>query len=96
MSVRNYIAIFENLTRRNDVREHRSETITRFVWGLRPKIRCAVITGSYDLDNVEKSFDVALKINLTFKTLVNDKTQCSKCEGYGYYDYKCPLGESTC
>ena len=30
-----------------------------------------MITSSYDLDNVEEVFDVALKINLTFKRLVN-------------------------
>jgi len=27
---------------------------------------------------------------LTFKTLVNAKVQCSKCEGYVHYDYQCP------
>jgi len=26
---------------------------------------------------------------LTFKTLVNAKARCSKCEGYGHYDYQC-------
>ena len=43
----------------------------------------------YDLDTVEEVFDVALKIDLTFKTLFNAKAQCSKCEGYGHYDYQC-------
>ena len=47
-------------------------------------------TGSYDLDTVEETFDVALKLDLIFKTLVNAKTRCSKCEGYGHYDYQCP------
>jgi len=42
------------------------------------------------LDNVEEVFDVALKINLTFKRLVNARIQCSKCEGYGHYNYQCP------
>ena len=69
------------------MREHHSEIITKFVWGLRPKIRRAMITGSYDLDTVEKAFDVVLKIDLTFKMLVNAKARCSKYEGYGYYDY---------
>jgi len=41
-----------------------------------------MITGSYDLDTIEKAFDVALKIDLTFKTLVNVKVRFSKCEGY--------------
>jgi len=90
MSVQDYIAIFKNLTHHNSVSEHHSETITRFIWGLRPKIRRAMITGSYDLDTVEETFDVALKINLTFKTLVNTQVRCSKCEGYGYYDYQYP------
>ena len=74
----------------SDVREHHSETITRFVWGLRSKIRRAMITDSYDLDIVEEAFDVALNINLTFKTLVNAKVRCSKCKWYEHYDYQCP------
>jgi len=28
---------------------------------------------------------------LTFKTLVNAKARCPECEGYGHYDYQCPL-----
>ena len=50
-----------------------------------------MITGSYDLDTVEEAFDVALKIDLSFKMLVNAKAWCSKCEGYGHYDYQCLL-----
>ena len=38
----------------------------------------------------EETFNVAVKIDLTFKTLVNAKAQCFKCEGYRHYDYKCP------
>ena len=49
-----------------------------------------MIIGSYDLDTVEKAFDVALKMDLTFKRVVNAKARCSKCEGYKYYDYQCP------
>ena len=45
LSVQDYIAIFKNLTHRSDVREHPSETITRFVWGLRSKIKRAMING---------------------------------------------------
>jgi len=71
--VQNYITIFKDLTHRSDLREHHSETITRFVWGLRPKIRRAMINGPYNLDTVEKIFDVALNLDLTFKTLVNTK-----------------------
>jgi len=71
------------------VREHRSHTVTKFVWGLKSKIRRAMITGSYDLDTVEEAFDVALKIDFTFKMLVNAKARCSKCEGYVHYDYQC-------
>jgi len=48
ISVQDYIAIFKDLTHRSDVREHHSETITRFIWGLRSKLRYALITGSYD------------------------------------------------
>ena len=44
------------------MREHHFHTVTMFVWGLRSKIRYAMITSSYDLDNVEEAFDVALKI----------------------------------
>jgi len=90
MSIQNYIAIFKNLAHRSDLREHHSETITKFVWGLRPKIKRAMITGPYDLNTVEEAFDVALKLDSTFKTLINAKTRCSKCEGYGYYDYQYP------
>ena len=49
-----------------------------------------MIIGSYDLDTVEDAFDVALRLDLTFKTLVNAKTICSKCKGYEHYDYQCP------
>jgi len=79
MSVQNYS---------HNVREYHSETIIRLVWGLRPKIRHA-ITGSYDLDTIEEAFNVALKIDLTFKMLVNVKAQYSQCEGYRHYDYQC-------
>jgi len=44
----------------------------------------------YDLDTVEETFDIALKIDLTFKRLVFVKACCSKCEGYRHYDYQCP------
>ena len=44
MSVHDYIVIFKNLTHRSEVREHPSETIIRFVWGLQPKIKRAMIT----------------------------------------------------
>ena len=27
---------------------------------------------------------------MTFKTIVNVKVRCSKCEGYEHYDYQCP------
>jgi len=49
-----------------------------------------MITGSYDLYTIEDAFDIALKIDLTFKILVNDKAPYCKCEGYVYYDYQCP------
>jgi len=49
-----------------------------------------MIISSYNLDTVEKTFDVTLKIDLTFKTLVNTKIWCSKCEEYGHYDYQYP------
>ena len=39
-----------------------------------------MITDSYYLDNVEEDFDVALKINLILKSLVNAKARYSKCE----------------
>jgi len=48
-----------------------------------------MITGPYDLDTVEEAFDVALRLDLTFKTLVNAKVRCFKCKGYGH-DYQCP------
>jgi len=57
-----YIAIFEDVTLYCDVSEHCSHTVTRIIWDLRSKIRCAMITDSYDLDIIEEAFDVALKI----------------------------------
>jgi len=90
MSVQDYIAKFEDLALRCDVREHCYHTVTKFVWDLRFKIRCVMITGSYDLDIVEEAFDVALMIDLTFKRLINAKFQCFKCERYKHYDYQCP------
>ena len=92
MSAQDNIAKFENLTLHCDVREHCSLTVTRFIWCLRSKIWHAMITGSYDLDTIEETFDVALEIDLTFKRLVNVKVRCFKCEGYEHehYDYQCP------
>jgi len=73
MFVQNYITIFDDLSHRSGVREHYSQTIARFVRSLRSKIRHAIIIGSYDLDTVEEAFNVALKMHLIFKTLVNAK-----------------------
>ena len=56
MFVQDYIAIFKDLTHRNDVREKYYETITRFVWDLRPKIRRAMVIRPYDLDTIEETF----------------------------------------
>jgi len=72
ISVQDYIAKFED----GDVREHRSHTVTRFILGLKSKIRRDMINDSYHLDIVEKAFDVTLKIDLTFKRLAN--CLCSK------------------
>jgi len=47
-----------------------------------------MIIGSYDLNTVEEIFDIALKIDFTFKRLVNAKARCSKCEGYKHYGYQ--------
>ena len=93
MSVQDYIAKFEDLTHHCDVREHHSQTITRFVLGLRSKIKYAMITSSHDVDTLEVAFDFALKIDLNFKGLLFAEAwkQCSKCEGHGHYDYQCPL-----
>jgi len=90
MSVHDYIDKFNDLTHRSEVREHPSDTVTKFVWGLRPKIKRVMVTGPYDLDTIEEAFNVALRLDLTFKTLVNVKARCSKCEGYGHYDYQYP------
>jgi len=37
----------------------------------------------YDLDIIEKTFDIALKVDY-------DKARCSKCERYEHYDYQYP------
>ena len=87
--VQDYIAIFKDLTHCSDVREHPLGTITRFVLSLR-QIKRAMITGPYDLDTIEEAFDVTLRLDLTFKTLVNVKARCSKCKRYEHYNYQCP------
>jgi len=73
MTVHDYKAIFKELTHRSDVREHHSETITRFIWGLGLKIRCVMIIGSYDLDTVEEAveeaFGCCIKDRLYFKNI---------------------------
>ena len=58
---------------------------------MRPKLRRAWITRSYDLNTIEEAFDVVLKLDLAFKSIVNVKAQYFKCEGYGHHDYYCPL-----
>jgi len=90
ISVQDYIAIFEDFTHRCDMREHRFQTITRFVSNLKSKIRHVMINDSYDFDTVKEAFDVILKIDLTFKRLINVNVRYSKCEGYRHYDYQCP------
>jgi len=67
LSIKDYIAKYEELTNHCDVREHRSQTIIRFVSGLRFDIRRAMITSSYGVDSVEDAFNFALKIDLNFK-----------------------------
>jgi len=62
MSDQEYITTFEDLTCHCDMREHRFQTITRFVSSLRSKIRRAIIIGSYNLNTIEEAFDVALKM----------------------------------
>jgi len=91
MSIQNYTVIFKDLTYSSNVSEHHLGTINRFVWGLWPKIRRVMITDSYDLNTIEESFIVALKIDLTFKMLVNAKIRCSKCKRYGQNDYQHPM-----
>ena len=73
LSVRDYIVIFEDLTRRCDVREHHSQIITRFVSSLRYNIRCATIISFYGVNFTEDVFDFTLKIDLTFKRIVSVK-----------------------
>jgi len=49
-----------------------------------------MITVPYDLDIFEEAFDIVLKLDLTFKILVNAKARCSKCDRYGHYDISAP------
>jgi len=49
-------------------------TVARFVSGLRFEIRLAMITSSYGVEFFEDTFGFTLKINLTFKEVVSDKT----------------------
>ena len=68
--VQDYIATFKDLTCNCDMGEHCSQTITRFVLGLRSKIKRAIIMSSHDVDILEEVFEFALKIYLTFNGLL--------------------------
>jgi len=74
LSVRDYIAIYKDLTYCCDVREHRSQTIIRFVLDLRSDVRRAMITSSYGVDSIEDAFGFVLKIDLTFKEIISAKS----------------------
>jgi len=41
---------------------------------------------------VEEAFHLVLELELSFKGIFIFivREQCSKCEGYGHYDYQCP------
>jgi len=73
LSVRDYIARFEDLTRRCDVTKHCSLTKTIFIFGLRPDIKRTIITSSYGVDSIEYAFSFALKRDLVFKGIVSAK-----------------------
>ena len=49
-----------------------------------------MITSSYSVDSVEDAFDFVLKIDLTFKGIVDAKAweQFFKCERYKHYEYQ--------
>ena len=47
-----------------------------------------MVTGSYDLDTVEETFDVTLKIDLTFTRLSMPRPVVLS-EGFEHYDYQC-------
>ena len=58
--------------------------------GFKVQIKACFGHCSYDLDIIEEASDVSLKLDLTFKIIVNTKGWCSKSKGYGHYDYQCP------
>jgi len=92
MSVRDYIARFDDLTLCCDVREDRYQTISRFCLGLRSDIQHAMLTSSYHVDSIKEAFHLTLELELSFKRIFISKAreQCSKCKRYGHYKYQCP------
>ena len=67
--LRDYIARFDDLTLRCDVREDHYQTIFRFCSGLRSEIRRAMLTSSYRVDSVEEVFHLTLELELSFKEI---------------------------
>ena len=67
MSIRDYIARFNDLTLCFDVREDRCRTISWFCLSLRFDIRRAMLTSSYQVDSVEEAFHLTLELELSFK-----------------------------
>ena len=72
-----YIARFNNLTLHCDVREDCYQTIFRFCSGLRPDVRCAMLTSSYYVYSVEEAFRFVLELELSFKRIFIFKARSS-------------------
>ena len=78
ISFRDYIAIFDNLTLRCDVREDHYQAIPSFCSALGSNIRRVMLTSSYHVDSGEKAFHLALELELCFKRIFifKVKKQC--------------------
>lgn len=51
-----------------------------------------MLTSSYYVDSVDEAIHLVLDLELSFKWILISKARehCSKCEGYGHYNYQCP------
>jgi len=67
MYVWDYIARFDDLTLRCDVREDCYQTISRFCSGLRSDIQRVMLTISDHVNSIEEPFHLALELELSFK-----------------------------
>ena len=72
-SIQDYMVKFDNLTLRGDVREDPRQTLSRFLWGLKPKIRQAMLANSYHVNSLLDAFKLTQDLEISFIVLSERK-----------------------